>query len=133
MEQLLYVSTAREGLLPADVSAILAKAQANNTRDGLSGALLKYADHFIQALEGPPESVQRCFERISRDPRHRDVTVLRREAVAQRSFRRWNMRHVALEQGDRAVVSFLDELVDHREPAQVVHLLALLERLAQRD
>lgn len=133
MERLLYLSKAHEDLLPADVSAILALAEAHNTRDGLTGALLKYAGHFIQVLEGPSEPVQRCFERIGADPRHYDVHVLRREPVVQRRFGHWSMRDVALDQGDRAVVSFLDELVERRDPAQVDHLLTLLEQLAQRD
>jgi hypothetical protein len=135
MEQLLYLSTAREGLTSEEIAAILAKAQAHNTRDGLSGALLKYAGHFIQALEGPPESVQRCFERICADSRHHDLKVLRRTSISQRRFGRWGMRDVALQpgSGDRAVERFLDDIVDRGDAAQVEHLLAVLDQLAQRD
>lgn len=134
MERLVYVSQARDGLTEADVQSILATAQKHNTRDGLSGALLKYAGHFVQVLEGDPMPVESAFDRIRNDPRHRDVTLLRREEIAQRDFGQWRMRHVRVPNGgDRAVEEFLGEVVERQDAAQVSRLLALLRSLAQRD
>jgi hypothetical protein len=134
MERLVYVSHARDGLTDAEVQSILATAQKHNSRDGLSGALLKYAGHFVQVLEGDPMSVESAFDRIRNDPRHHDLTLLRREEIDERDFGQWRMRHVRVPNGgDRAVEEFLGEVVERQDAAQVSRLLALLRSLAQRD
>ena len=69
-----------------EVECILAAARRNNARDGLTGALLRSEYHFAQLLEGPPEAVERAFERIRRDWRHADLVVLCREPAEARLF-----------------------------------------------
>jgi hypothetical protein len=45
-------------------------------------------------LEGPRASIELIFERIQRDPRHGDVTVLESGTTEQREFPDWAMAHV---------------------------------------
>jgi hypothetical protein len=44
-------------------------------------------------LEGPLSAVQSTFERIKRDPRHVDVSVLSCKPIENRNFARWSMAY----------------------------------------
>jgi hypothetical protein len=129
---LIYVSRATAGLSVAEIEAIGEVAQRRNTACGVSGALLFYAGHFLQALEGPASEVHATFARIERDQRHRDVRVLIGGETQERLFAQWSMRRVAPPSGDdRTVTAFLAAL--HRNPGDTVHAhtaLRLLSRLA---
>ena len=49
---------------------------------------------FAQVLEGPRRGVEDTFERIQRDPRHGDVTVLQCGPAESRGFANWSMAFV---------------------------------------
>jgi len=97
MECLTYASTAVHRFSEADLLALLATARTFNARLEITGLLLYspgtdgYAGTFVQALEGNKDVLQAVFSRIEKDPRHRDVTVIRREAVFSRRFPDWTM------------------------------------------
>ncbi|WP_237479000.1 BLUF domain-containing protein [Lichenibacterium dinghuense] len=78
----------------AAVDGILAVSKRNNARVGVTGALLFNAGFFAQILEGPRAAVETTFERIQRDTRHSDVSVLQCEPVAARGFPNWSMAFV---------------------------------------
>ena len=96
--RLIYTS---RNLLPGDedaqaaaVAGILALSKRNNARVGVTGALLFNAGSFAQVLEGSRLAVEATFERIQRDPRHSDVSVLQCEPVGERGFPNWSMAFV---------------------------------------
>ncbi|MES2444533.1 MAG: BLUF domain-containing protein [Pseudomonadota bacterium] len=93
MLQLVYVSSARPGLSPADPEAILAVSRANNARDAITGFLYSDGRRFLQALEGPADKVAATIERIRTDPRHRAIVILSSREVAEREFGDWAMAH----------------------------------------
>lgn len=72
---------------------ILIMARRNNTRDGITGALICREDLFLQLLEGPRAVVQAALDRIRRDDRHTDLHILLDEDVPGRLFPDWAMRH----------------------------------------
>jgi hypothetical protein len=80
------------------VQEILAASRTNNTRAGVTGALLFNAGCFGQVLEGNRRAVEATFERIQCDPRHGDVALLAFEPAAERVFANWSMAFV----GNRA-------------------------------
>ena len=73
------------------MAAILAVSRRNNERSGVTGALLYASGIFAQVLEGPAESVQRAFETIRQDTRHRSVVVLLQGLAIERTFPHWAM------------------------------------------
>ena len=75
------------------LAGILAKARANNTRDGITGALICREDLFLQLLEGKRDVVTAAFGRILQDDRHIDVVNLRSGDIDKRLFPNWSMRH----------------------------------------
>ena len=68
-------------------------ARKNNTRDGITGALICRHDIFLQLLEGPVTEVNASIARIERDDRHVDMKILLSEHVEIRMFGDWAMLH----------------------------------------
>jgi hypothetical protein len=128
---LLYVSTAAPGVEAPEVQQLIEAACRFNADHEVSGALLGYAGHFLQVLEGPADVVEALYGRIERDPRHHHVTLVHRGPITTRRFSGWAMRHVPLPQGhDRTVSGFLDELETQPSEDAAATALALLKRLS---
>lgn len=68
-------------------------ARNNNTRDGITGALVCRHDIFLQLLEGPEARVRATIERIGRDDRHVGMKTLASGQVSTRLFADWAMLH----------------------------------------
>jgi blue light- and temperature-responsive anti-repressor len=83
-----------EAEVTAAVRQILDASQRNNREVGVTGALMFNAGAFAQVLEGPRRGVEATFERIQRDLRHGDVTVLQCGPTESRSFANWSMAFV---------------------------------------
>lgn len=82
----LYVSQSVIGDDDVALAALAAQAQAANAELGITGALIATGDRFAQFLEGPALPVAELMSRIDRDPRHGEVTIVRTEAITQRSL-----------------------------------------------
>ena len=92
-----------ESDIAATVAEILATSQRNNARAGVTGALMFNQGAFAQVLEGPQRAVEATFERIQRDPRHGDVTVLQCGGVDSQGFPNWSMAFVGQSQAAHAL------------------------------
>lgn len=79
----------------AEITQILQTSRRKNKEQNVTGALLFDSGYFAQALEGPRLAIELIFERIQRDPRHGDVTVLSSQTDGRRNFPEWSMAHVA--------------------------------------
>lgn len=89
--QLTYASRVTERLGSVDVKDILKSSQANNQKDGVTGALCLSDGIFLQILEGDREMVNRVYHRILADSRHKDPAILDYREVTARSFSEWSM------------------------------------------
>ena len=89
----------------AIVAQILETSQRNNSKVGVTGALLFNSGSFAQVLEGPRVAVEATFERIQRDSRHSDVSVLQCEPVESRGFPAWSMAFIGHSVRGRALWS----------------------------
>jgi hypothetical protein len=104
MHQLVYISSAvgSVAILP-----IVAVSRVNNLRDGITGLLYADGVRFLQALEGEAAMVERTYQRIARDERHRALVVLSQREVATREFGPWSM---AERRGDEANDMLFDRI-----------------------
>lgn len=95
MQRILYVSENRieEPDTERVVAQIIDHARLNNARLGLTGALLFTGLNFAQILEGPAQVVDGLMARIAIDPRHQDVVVIEKSAIAHRLFTEWEMAY----------------------------------------
>lgn len=90
-----------------EITAILAKSQANNERVGVTGALMFNSGCFAQVLEGSQSAVEEVFERIQQDERHGDVSLLAFDPAPERAFENWSMGFVGSSVDDAARYSAL--------------------------
>ena len=74
--RLVYASSASGPLFADKLDRILFQARHNNARSGLTGILLFQEGRFLQVLEGARQAVLDVVERIRRDKRHQNLTIL---------------------------------------------------------
>ena len=86
MFKLAYVSVATRTLSSVDLQNILETAITKNRAANITGILLFNGTNFMQVLEGPQEEVDKVFEAICSDDRHRNVVVIYRERTPTRDF-----------------------------------------------
>jgi hypothetical protein len=92
--QLVYISTMRAPVSPAECEAILAASRRNNGRDGITGLLVVGTTRFLQLLEGPPAAVRSAYARIKADPRHYAAVVVSERQVEDRDCPEWAMGYL---------------------------------------
>ena len=94
--RLLYASRALAPIAPEALMTILRQSKANNPSHGITGVLCCSQDIFLQVLEGGRSAVNRLYNRIVTDPRHKDVELLSYEQINERRFAGWSMGQVNL-------------------------------------
>ena len=114
MRQLLYVSS-KHPRVEISVGNILMVSRRNNLAAGVTGLLYTDGVRFLQVLEGPVETLDKLYHKIELDPRHKNSRVLYNEPAKFRTFPRWSMNMINL--NDRQADKY-DELVEVLEAAQ---------------
>lgn len=95
--RLIYVSTARPGLIFADIEAILDAARSRNAAEDITGLLLFDGSSFMQLLEGPEDAIERVFSSIADDDRHTGIVRIHSETDVEREFSDWAMGYSLLD------------------------------------
>lgn len=91
MIELIYHSEASIAFDDRTITDVLSTARSRNQQDDITGMLFFDGEKFIQILEGSADSVDRLYDSISKDARHRDVSVIYRGQIFERSFSEWRM------------------------------------------
>ena len=92
--RLMYASRAAAEVDQDMLLAILRKSKTDNPGLGVTGVLCCSGGVFLQVLEGGRSAVNRLYNRIVADPRHRDVELLLYQEIAERRFAGWSMGQV---------------------------------------
>lgn len=128
--RLLYVSRAVQPESTEAIQAILASARQHNLQNGITGILCYGGGVFVQAIEGGRSAVNRLYNHLIQDPRHRDVELLHYEEISARRFGGWTMGQVNLTKLNTSIVLKYSERPEF-DPYSVSGKvsLALLEEL----
>jgi len=104
--RLMYASRANEQIGAEDLAAILKVSKANNPATGVTGVLCfcRSSGIFMQVLEGGRDPVNALYNRITRDKRHRDPTLLSYDEIGQRAFAGWSMGQVNMDRLNAALL-----------------------------
>jgi hypothetical protein len=94
--RLLYASRAVAPIAADEMLAILRQSKANNPAHGITGVLCCSDSIYLQVLEGGRSAVNRLYNRITTDPRHKEVELLSYEQIGERRFAGWSMGQVNL-------------------------------------
>lgn len=110
MVRLVYVSRSETVSEETQVDAIIRRSKEYNPSHGITGVLCYTGGMFLQVLEGGREAVNRLYTDITRDERHRDVTLLEYAEISVRRFENWTMGRVNLDKVNPAVLLRHSEL-----------------------
>lgn len=106
-----YASEATRPFDAEELRELLRKSRQTNAALGVSGMLLYKAGCFLQLLEGPRVAIGTLVEKIARDPRHRNVTMLAKGFENDYQFADWSMGFHDLESAEaRAIPGYSDFL-----------------------
>jgi hypothetical protein len=112
MIHIIYASQARTGLTPEELDSLLMKARIRNAEHHVTGMLLYHSGSFLQVLEGSEAGVGLIFDSISRDPRHEDIRIIRREAILFREFAEWTMGFIDTSKWPRKIAGKVDYIFE---------------------
>jgi len=85
------------GGIEPQIGRILTQSRRNNQPLEIGGVLCFGNDTFFQCLEGERDAVEKLYNKLHDDPRHRDVTLLRKRPVDRRRFKLWAMKYLTLD------------------------------------
>jgi len=97
MLSLIYVSSAIRQFDDQELLDILKVSRENNSSQDVTGLLLYKSGNFMQVLEGSDEIVLALYEKIRKDARHKDVSIISREQIQTRQFPAWEMAFTNLD------------------------------------
>ena len=89
--ELLYCSSASQGLTPDDITDILNISRKCNSEREITGCLLHYEKQFIQIIEGDKQLIKGLFANIEKDIRHNNIILLGENEKEKRFFNHWSM------------------------------------------
>lgn len=109
LTHLMYASAAAPGTDASDRKAILQVSRSNNSQRSVTGMLLYTSGSFFQVLEGDEATLKQLFATIVSDPRHRNVTKIIHEPIAQRAFGDWTMGFSEVDPSELASIEGLND------------------------
>jgi len=135
--RLVYASTSLlsddQDIARQQIADILSSSRRNNAADDITGALLFSDTNFAQALEGPRAAVDRLYETLHHDPRHKDLILLLTEPLEARQFPQWSMAYIGPSQSAKEALELAAEGVgESRQGNRVRRLLALMSDTLHR-
>lgn len=114
MKRIIYISTVNRQLSAAEIDGIGQVSVRNNRKVGITGVLISVHDYFFQVLEGEEDAISTVVERIRRDPRHRDMRILKAENdIAERMFPKWSMRTIRLAVSADLVLQAIRDMLEN--------------------
>jgi len=78
-----------------DIQNILASANRFNAQNEITGMLCHGNNVFLQYIEGSEVAVDKLYDRIARDERHKDIRILHRSTGNFPRFTNWSMGFVS--------------------------------------
>lgn len=127
MRQLLYVSNTSRDLPDVVLDDILTSSRKNNVEAGITGILLYIEGGFMQLLEGDDAALTETFNRISRDRRHWNTTILL-DRDEPRAFGDWSMGFTRLNKSSEpSAFSLTEDAIQGRlKPGASLAIVTLL-------
>lgn len=112
INQLVYLSQAARKMSAEDLRAIQSTAKSNNEPIDVTGSLFYNGGWFLQVLEGPAATLAKLYKKIELDPRHKNSRILYNEPATFRTFPRWSMNMINLEDRQADKYAELVEVID---------------------
>jgi hypothetical protein len=73
-----------------ELDELMSKFYLNNLKYDISGLLLYSERNVIQYIEGEKDNIEKLYDNIKNDTRHKSVFLLHKKEIQQRLFTEWN-------------------------------------------
>lgn len=132
LQSWLYISSCTLARDDCDfqVQHIVNVSKRRNADMAITGALIFSGDHFLQRIEGPPDSVAAVKGSILADPRHSQIRTLAEGFVEERAFDGWALAYGARSQYVETAIAKGLKRFDESEQSGAEHFLRLLRIFA---
>jgi hypothetical protein len=91
MLALVYISISSWEFVGNELNQLEEQARSNNRRHKVTGYMYFNGTHFVQYLEGPEAEVEKLYQRIQQDNRHR-ILAETTQFISKRRFPQWSMK-----------------------------------------
>lgn len=113
MKRIKYISRFSREMTAGEIHRIVAVAAQNNAEKGITGILMASGRLFFQIIEGPEEEINRLWQSILHDPRHKDIILLNSETGSfNRLYPDWSMRGMVLDAESELRTGPLEAIVE---------------------
>lgn len=112
INQLVYISQAVRKMSLEDLTSIQKIAKVNNEPIDVTGSLFYNGGWFLQVLEGPVATLNTLYQKIEKDPRHKNSRILYNEPAKFRTFSRWSMNMTNLDDRQADKYNDLVEVIE---------------------
>lgn len=102
--RLTYISRYNTHNANVEVARILAQAQRNNERNGITGVLVLNHNYFLQSVEGSRPLINELLRKLVKDDRHFSLQVIECREIEQRRWSKWSMKYLTLNDQDKEYV-----------------------------
>lgn len=92
--RLTYISRYNNHNENGEVTRILAQAQQNNERNGITGALIFNHNYFLQSIEGARPMINELLRKLVKDNRHFSLQIVECCEIEQRRWNKWSMKYL---------------------------------------
>lgn len=106
LHRLIYKSKIKEEHFTS-LADILIKSIEYNTRDNITGLLVRTNKEFVQVLEGARYYLNQTFQRIVKDDRHSEIVIISYDPIVERSFNEWAMKGINFDNLEVELQSYL--------------------------
>lgn len=93
LSRLLFVSDSTHALGHVSDIEVFRSAARHNSKNNVSGVILRGESWFCQVLEGAEHNLRSTWDRISADPRHACAQHWWQKDARQRLFTNWHTEH----------------------------------------
>jgi len=126
----MYASRPAPALDAEELAAILRESRAANPQHGITGVLCVGDGVFVQVLEGSRSAVNRLYQLIAADARHKQLELLSYEEITERRYAAWAMGQMDIARLNPALL-LKYSLTAHLDPFSVsgAATAALLDEL----
>jgi hypothetical protein len=104
--ELTYVSQPAQAMSFLGLMRLLYHSYSNNQALGITGVLIYENDRFGQVIQGKVDQIDALWNRIQKDQRHKNVRLIDRKPISERTFSKWTM----VFQGRDEIVNALPEV-----------------------
>lgn len=108
--QKVYYSISISEVTQEFINNILEHSRESNLKKNITGCLLYHNNVFLQLLEGEKDVVEKLYNVIKEDTRHKEVTEIYNQTIENRIFPSWSMAYHELDDNDTEVKKFIKSI-----------------------